>query len=136
MISKLVQSLFGTFKPNIDENLKKNEVKLLVEMNFHPNHPLKYYVEAIGMEFGSFTYLSDRLIEKGFVYKTQSEKDKRVSILSLTEKGEEIALEVCKQFQDHILLKVEALDQESQDKFNLAIDLLEETYEKVKESQK
>lgn len=128
VITKLLHSLVGGFKSNTEQKLKKNEVKLLLELNFHPNQPLKHYVDAVGMEFGSFTYLSDKLIKKGYVVKVPSTTDKRVTILSLTEEGDKLAMEICRQFQDHVLSKIDSLEPAYQKKLNQAFKLVDEVY--------
>ncbi len=128
VITKMIHSLVGGFKSQAKENFKKNEIKLLVELNFNPDLPQKHYVDSLGMEFGSFTYLSDKLIEKGYVIKVPSTTDRRITILSLTDKGREASRVICEEFEDHVFAKIELLNSKDQKKLDKAFKLIEEIY--------
>ena len=50
--------------------------------------------EFIGIQKGAFTTSVDILINNGYVVKVKSKKDKRFTNLELTQKGEQIAVEL------------------------------------------
>lgn len=131
VMPKLVKPLIGSFKPQVDIVLKKNEIKALMELAIHPNMPMKYYLDFIGIESGSFTYLVDKLEQKELVNRVQAENDKRISVLTLSEKGKKITDLLQKQFDDHIAKQLSRLKEEDLDKLLEAAMLLEQVLQKL-----
>lgn len=130
VMPRLLHYLTFGFKPEFDIPIKKNELKTLFELSLHPDMPMKHYVEAVDLESGSFTYLTDKLEQKGLVKRVQSKKDKRVTVLSLTDNGREITEEMHDKFDIHLMELIKILDKEDLDNLNHAAMLLESVLRK------
>jgi DNA-binding MarR family transcriptional regulator len=128
---KFVHYIMGTFKPQLTMDIKKNEITTLFELSIHPNMPMKHYVETVDMESGSFTYLADRLQEKGLIKRVQSEDDKRQTVLSLTEAGVVLTEEMKTQFNAHISDLISVLDTEDLKILSDAVASLEKIFAKI-----
>ncbi len=131
VMPKLIRSLKGSFKPQVDIVLKKNEIKTLMLLSLHPNMAMKYYLESVELESGSFTYLIDKLEKKGLVNRVQSPNDRRITQLTLSEKGKKITDSLQKQFIEHIANQLNHLREEDLDKLIEATMLLEDVLQKL-----
>ena len=125
IMPRLMNYLMGSFKPQLDTPIKKNEIKTLIELAVHPNMPMSFYIDVVAMEKGSFTYLADKLEEKGLVERIHAKDDRRKIVLSLTETGKVVADEVALKFHSHIAEQLGVLDENALKDLNKAICLLE-----------
>jgi len=121
----------GSFKPSVDTGLKKNELKTIFVMNMKANQHMKYYAKKVEMKFGSFTYLVDRLEEKGLVKRVTSESDKRVNVLTLTAEGKEFSKKMHAEYLKHISVVLDRLDDKGLEDFKTSIHLMEGVLKKL-----
>lgn len=128
---KFIHYMLGTFKPHLNTAIKKNEIKTLFELSIHPDMPMKHYVDTVDMESGSFTYLADKLQEKGLIKRVQSKEDKRKTVLSLTEEGELLTEDMKTQFNAHISDLISVLETEDLKTLSDAIGSLEQIFDKI-----
>ncbi len=134
LLPRLMRYFFGSFKPKSDIKIKKNEVKTLFEIFHHPNMPMKYYVEAVDMETSSFTYLADNLAQKGLIKKTLAEKDKRKTVLVLTEEGRALCIQMKLEMDEHISEMIAVLEDENLEKLQGAFLELEAVLNQIEEN--
>lgn len=71
------------------ENMAITEFKTLLILFNEGDTPIQKMARKVFLTSGSMTYIANKLVNKQFIYKTQSNEDKRVFMLSLTEKGRE-----------------------------------------------
>ena len=62
---------------------------------------MKHYAHAAGIEYGSFTYLTDKLEKKGLIRRCAAQ-DKRCTTLCLTPEGTRGAKALRTQFDAHV----------------------------------
>lgn len=67
IIIELLKKLRENFKPVINVKVNKSEVLTMIEIWKNPGRTIKYYVNAVNLEYGSFTYLADKLVKKGII---------------------------------------------------------------------
>jgi len=131
VLPRFLHFLRGTFKPEVNKNIKKNEMKTLFAISNNPNKPMKYYVEIIDMENGSFTYLADKLVNKGLIRKEQAKEDKRITVLNLTKKGEEVTSSLKSNFEAHISKLLSTLSEDDLRDLSKSIELLDDILNKL-----
>jgi MarR family 2-MHQ and catechol resistance regulon transcriptional repressor len=134
IMPKFMRNILGTFRPNFDIALKKNEIMTLLELNQHPDMPMKHYVDIVDMESGSFTYLADKLQDKGLITRVPSGDDKRKTVLSLTDSGKELSNKLEKEFHDHVGKLLTKLDESDLDDLKEAVFLLEKVINKLEKN--
>ncbi|MDC7249817.1 MAG: MarR family winged helix-turn-helix transcriptional regulator [Sphaerochaetaceae bacterium] len=131
ILPKLMHYFSSSFKPCFEMPIKKNEVRTIIELYYHPGKPMKHYIDSVDMESGSFTYLADKLEKKGIIKRTPSKNDKRVNVLELTDKGKMVAKKLNNNFTLHISHLIKDLDDEDLKEMEEAIKSLEKVYEKL-----
>jgi DNA-binding MarR family transcriptional regulator len=125
VLPRLLKYFMGSFKPGFDTGLKKNELKAIFVINMKPDQQMKYYAKKIEMKFGSFTYLVDRLEEKGLIIRASLESDKRVNVLKLTDAGKEFSEKIHIEYLKHVSKVLDRLDEDDLEKFKTSIGLME-----------
>lgn len=83
-----------SFMDYVDLPLRDKEIHLLTIMDKEANMPLHFYAHHIGLEKGSFTYLTEVMEEKGYVIRKQHPYDGRRKELVLTDKGRQTVEEI------------------------------------------
>jgi MarR family 2-MHQ and catechol resistance regulon transcriptional repressor len=131
ILPKLMHYFSSSFRPCFEMPIKKNEVRTIIELYYHPGKPMKHYIDSVDMESGSFTYLADKLEKKEIIRRTPSKNDKRVNVLELTDKGEIVAKKLINKFTHHISSLIKDLDDEDLREMESAIKSLEKVYEKL-----
>ncbi len=133
-VPRLMHHFRRTFKTDFDVSLKKSEMHLLFALHQHSNLPMKDYLTAVDMESGSFTYLTNNMVEKGLIERVQSEADKRVTVLQLTEKGIETCNQTKRQINSHIQKMICSLGEDDLSELARALYSLENILGKLKEN--
>jgi len=131
IIPRLMNCFLGSFKPQLDMPIKKNELRTLVELKINPNEPMKFYIDAVDMENGSFTYLADQLEKKGLIIKTTAQDDKRKTVMHLTDEGDKITQLIMIKFDTHIRNLFSDLDANDLDELENSLHTLERIYTKI-----
>ncbi len=130
-----IKKLAEGFRPSADIYLKKSEGRTLLQIKMNEGKPMKYYCEKMDMENGSFTYLADKLEEKGCIKRVTLKSDRRVKGLYLTEEGHRISAEVDQQFERHIESKLENLSKEDLVVLDSFLEKLPPMIDKLKRTQ-
>ena len=130
---QIMRILAEDFKPELAIRLKKMEYKTLMEIKFSEGNSMSYYCEKVSLENGSFTYLADKLEKKGIIERVYDEMDRRKKVLVLTGRGREITDEVHRQFQKHLMGRLDVLDAVDKDTLITTIGILKEIKLKIEE---
>lgn len=130
-LPKLMHTIFSSFKPKLDIPIKKNEIRAIMEIHHHPNQTMKYYINAVDMESGSFTYLTDKLVEKNVILKQQSSDDKRKTTLSLSEYGKDITRMLENEMSSHFSELLKGLNENDLLRLKEALETLEYIHNKL-----
>ncbi len=128
ILPRLMNYFSSSFKPQFEVQLKKNEIKTLMELHFFPGKPMKHYIDFLDMESGSFTYLADKLEKKELIRRIASQEDKRKTVLELTDKGSELTNKMMEMFNSHVTDLISNLDDAGLKELQSAIDSLERIY--------
>lgn len=143
MLNEVLVRLFR----NIN-TIEENAVKQTKYQNMTTND--MHVIEAIGMEepknmtsvaralmvtTGTLTISVNSLVKKGFVERTRSEEDRRVVLVSLTEKGRE-AFSSHQQFHENMVSAITAeLSEEEQEILQRALGRLNRFFREQQENQ-
>ena len=130
---EMMRILSEDFRPKVNIQLKKIEFKTLMEIKFAEGNSMSYYCEKVSLENGSFTYLADKLEQKGFIERIYDEADRRKKVLILTEKGKEVTDAAHRQFEQHLTDKLDLLDAADKDTLIATIATLKEIKSKIEE---
>lgn len=74
--------------------LNKTQERVIVMIYKHPRNTMSMICNCVGLEKGSFTGVVDTLMSLGYITRERSDNDRRKISLSLTKKGEDIAIAV------------------------------------------
>lgn len=132
ILPRLLHVLLSSFKPDFNVPIKKNELRTIIEIYNNPNRTMKYYINSVDIESGSFTYLTDKLVKKNIIVKNILNEDKRKTTLELSEFGTSIAQELLHQISEHFSNKLNKLNEEDLIELEKALRILDKTYQKIK----
>ena len=121
---EMMRALRCGFVPKIGVPVNHTEFRTLLELYFQPGRPMKHYAHTAGVEYGSFTYLADKLEKKGLI-RRGSTQDKRCTTLYLTAEGERAAVELRAQFDAYAAGRIETLTGEERAALDAAVRTLE-----------
>lgn len=76
------------------KGLGYNHIKTLLSIRYTNYQTMGDISEDTGLDKGSFTAVASKLINEGYIKKEQSQEDKRINLLLLTEKGKKFADEL------------------------------------------
>lgn len=130
-LPRFLHKVLSSFKPNSEIPIKKNEVKAIVEIYHTPNKTMNYYIDAVDMKSGSFTYLTDKLVKKNIILKKTSLEDKRKTTLCLSEFGYEIAKQMIDELNIHFNSLLNNLDSKDIKDLEIALKTLDSIYNKI-----
>lgn|SRR5690554_2784005 len=113
LLNTLLVELFNHILLLEERNLKTRGLKNLTMTEVHiieaikkVEYPSMGEVAAkLMVTIGTLSTSINRLVQKGYVKSTRSEKDRRVVLLSLTEKGEEV-FQIHESFHEKMINKV------------------------------
>lgn len=125
IIPMLMKSLIGDFKPQLPLKLDRNEYRTLLHVYKFPHQTMGFYCNYIQIESGSFTYVTDKLVEKKLIQRAKDTVDKRQTVLKLTPRGKDYAIEIKKQFEKNLENKLNVLDRQEWETLEQATLLLE-----------
>lgn len=107
------------------KKLKKAEFKTLVRLLEQPGMPMQHYAKLANVEGGSFTYITDKLVKKGFIERIHDEDDKRKIILVLTETGLEMTNLLRTEIENSVAKRLDCLDENDLNNIQTASSILE-----------
>ena len=132
VLPQLLKQLTKDFVLKTDISLKKAEFHTLMQIKLQQGKTMKYYSEKIDLFDGSFTYIADKLEKKELIKRVIDETDKRKKILILTELGNKVITQIQNQFEEHLIKKLELIDENDKKELFAAIDSLSNIYNKLR----
>jgi DNA-binding MarR family transcriptional regulator len=118
LVYELSHKYRDTFIKDFEDNyetpeyLNKTHLRTLLYIKFEQNPKMSLISGKMGLEKGSFTPVAQKLIELGYITKNKTDKDKRKSILLLTEKGKRTANEYEKAHLEYLEEKLSVLEED------------------------
>lgn len=114
MISKKIVTIAKQHKDEMGRKLAQHDLYIgqdfyLFLLNTKGELSQKELMEQLEVEYSTISKMTNRLLNRGFIEKKTSQKDQRVSLITLTKKGKEVCfllmdfwkeaeLELCKKF--------------------------------------
>jgi len=120
----MMRTLRCGFTPDAGVPLNHTEFRTLLELYFNPGMPMKHYAHAAGLEYGSFTYLADKLEKKGLAHRCVAQ-DRRCTELCLTSEGIRVTEALRAQFDAYAAARLEVLSAEERGELEAAVCTLE-----------
>ena len=68
-------------------SISRSQFKTLLTLYYHGGDTMGSVSEYLGLERGSFTTVADALLEQGLIKREQNPRDRRQSLISLSDKG-------------------------------------------------
>jgi len=126
-IFELIPAITLTFiKPFEQKNsfpeLGKSHIRSLIYLKLDGPTIMSKLSNRIELEKGSFTCVAKYLIENGLVQSMRPESDKRRTMLSLTEKGDSLAISLMTEHRHFIMNQIDKLGNKERDEFTTALE--------------
>ncbi|WP_455714633.1 MarR family winged helix-turn-helix transcriptional regulator [Anaerosporobacter sp.] len=94
------------------KNITNNDMHIIEAIGDRAAKNMSSVAKALKVTVGTLTIAINNLVKKGYVYRTRSEKDKRVVLISLSDLGKE-AFDHHKKFHEEMIeAMLEGLDEE------------------------
>jgi DNA-binding MarR family transcriptional regulator len=97
---------------NIDLSLSKTEVLCLLWMSRNNEVIMSEIAELLNIPMSTATGVVNRLVKKGYLDRYRSEADRRIVVIRLTEKGEQLVSEVKTSAAHYFKIVTRALTEE------------------------
>lgn len=108
----------------IDLDLNKTHLRTIMMLLLEGAVPMSFVSQKLGLEKGSFTPVAQKLIDINFIMKVKSEEDRRVSLLSLTNEGQQFATQLRDGHHQFMIHEIGKLSDSDQVQFQEALDTL------------
>lgn len=118
---------------NIPEELNKTHVRTLMYIKFANMPKMSEISGNMGLEKGSFTPVAQKLYSLNYIKKNKTDKDRRKSLLELTEKGKSLTEDFAKAHKDYLNKKLESLDSDTQKQLTDSFDFILKTIKSLDE---
>ncbi|AEV29562.1 transcriptional regulator [Sphaerochaeta pleomorpha str. Grapes] len=115
------------YKYTMPDGLNQTHMLTLLHLHFCKSSSMAELSRHLNLEKGSFTPVSNKLLQFGYIEKEQDPQDKRVFRLSLTEKGETLASDFKKSHLVYIQSLLDTLAEEEKEKFFQAVGFLNDS---------
>lgn len=109
---------------DLPAKLNKTHLRTLLYIKFEKNPKMSLISGKMGLEKGSFTPVAQKLMELGYITKNKTDRDRRKSILLLTEKGKKAADEYEKAHLDFMNEKFSKLGDDEQHELRSVLEKL------------
>jgi DNA-binding MarR family transcriptional regulator len=109
------------------EGLNRTHLRTMLFIWFANNPKMSEISGNMGLEKGSFTPVAQKLLNLGYISKSKTDKDRRKSILNLTEKGKQLTTEYYNAHAKYIYDKLELLGDDQEKYMELLASFLELT---------
>ncbi|MDD7220080.1 MAG: MarR family transcriptional regulator [Clostridia bacterium] len=87
------------------KDISVNDMHIIDAVGIQEQKNMSSVARALGVTVGTLTTAMNNLVKKGYIYRTRSQKDRRVVLVSLSEKGEK-AYYHHKDFHEKMVLAV------------------------------
>ncbi len=123
----LMKKIMTDFQPRLDhEGLNSTHFRTLVALSHQEKGCMKTICGRIGIEAGSFTPVADKLMEEDLIIRVPDEKDRRRTLLALTERGKAVTDDLKVQMDEYIERRLALLSEHGRERFLAAMDTLVE----------
>lgn len=125
LVNKWMKSIYKSYfhrKKNID--ITPNQYRVLFSLKNYGPSKMSDFGEYIHTSCGSLTVMVDRLVEKGYVERFYLQEDRRVVMVKITPRGEEILEEFREGFLNLLLERVNMLDPRDKQELDRAISAI------------
>ena len=122
----------GDIKAWTKLELTMPQLKVLMILSHHGFITVGQLAEELSVSLPNMTGIIDRLENQGLVKRIQSDKDRRVFLIKLTEKAENIFLELNKSGYDHFKLIANTLSESEIEIVKLGLKVLVKGMEQYK----
>ncbi|RDY24726.1 MarR family transcriptional regulator [Romboutsia maritimum] len=124
---KIYSSLYLEYlkKYSVEYNVNKTQLRALMFIKNYGNISMTDLCSKLNIEKGSLTSMVDDLTEKGYVFRERDLGDRRKYLITITEKGEEIAIDFIIKLSEKLEEKLSKLNEEDRKKYIEAIDTLQ-----------
>ncbi len=121
----LFKTLMAGFNPETGmEGLNSTHFRTLVILDEGGRDCMKCICGKIGLEAGSFTPVADRLMAEGLIDRIPDGKDRRRTLLTLTDRGRVFTDKLKNQMEDHLVGRLSSLDGELLGEFLKSLELI------------
>lgn len=118
------------------QNMTTNDMHVIEAIGIHEPRNMTAVARALMVTTGTLTISVNSLVKKGFVERTRSEEDRRVVLVSLTEKGREAYRNHEKFHADMVAAITEELSDEEQVILEKALSRLNRFFREEQENLK
>ncbi|HET7657035.1 MAG TPA: MarR family transcriptional regulator [Bacillales bacterium] len=101
----------------LEELVNRSELASLLILDLYDEMTMSELADQLGFPLSTVTSLSKRLVRKGYVIRNHSNKDKRIILIRLTEKGQKIAIQAKEMIENLLACVYEALSDEELNQF-------------------
>jgi DNA-binding MarR family transcriptional regulator len=119
------------FTPHLEDPLRPREVHLLMVIDQEPDKPLRFYARHVGLERGSFTYLTEVMEHRGYVKRKEDEQDRRKKTLELTELGQRVIADAKVQMDKHLETLFKSFTEDDKEDLQQAYTIIERLLPKL-----
>ncbi len=126
IMPSLDKSFFKEFfkEHTMEYDLNKSHTRTIMMLFCDGPVPMSHISQRLGLEKGSFTTVANKLISLDMVTKEKSENDKRISLISLTDKGHKFASKLKDEHHEYVQSQLDLLSIKEQDELESAIETL------------
>lgn len=104
ILFKTYQTLTNFIKADIsNSDFNLNEFAVLEVIYHKGSISVNEISQKVLVANSSLTYILDKLVKKSLIQRTQDNKDKRVTYISLTNKGEKLAKDIFPPHYEHLM---------------------------------
>lgn len=114
-------------------NLSMIQLHTLIFIRKHPNTPMKAVAEYLKVELPSATTIVNKLVKLSYVKRHTDKDDRRLVLLTLTQKGESLLEDAMKERTSNMERLLSNLSQKDQDNLSKIFDTLIKAMEKQDE---
>lgn len=111
--------------------IPRHQFELLYSICLENGKPMKYFGEKLMISKPNLTVMADRLIEDGLAERLFDPEDRRVILLSVTQKGQEFLNEQVKKIKEEMTKSFDLLSEEDALRLNEILDEMKNIFNKL-----
>ncbi len=131
ILHQFADRVLKDFAPHMEHRLRPREVHLLMMIDKEPDKPLRFYARHVGLERGSFTYLTEVMEHRGYVIRKEDTQDRRKKTLELTDLGRQVIQDAKNEMEQHLERVFEPFTDAEREDLKRAMDTIERLLPKL-----